>query len=256
MENRKETDLNLSEFMDIVKYLEDEGDNETAERVLKDALDKCQDPLVRWTILISLSGLYYSDGMYAEMNRVSDLLIGEFPDNYAGYHTRIIYETESGDPLKAEEYMDSLPEDFTSHPQYLRDYLKVRMTLGETDYCQPLLSILSFEYGDQDATVSLMALHFLKGENAESAVLAKNILDGEEDQRTYRSFLAYIFQINNLYILSDKHPRGKAREWMKDALEWVKEYLRNTEIEENEGVNTLIRKMEQMVSDEDPGTEK
>lgn len=250
------TDLNIAELMDIVKYLEEEGEKETEEKVLKDALDKSEDPMVRWTLLINLAGFYYSNRMYGDVDKTADQLIREFPDNYAGYHARLIVLIEHGELDQAEECMDSIPEELLSHREYLSDYLKLRIARGDTEYTEPILAILSSEYGDRDATISLMAMHFMRGEHAESGILAKAILDEDAKNPSYRSYLAYLFQINNLYMLSDKHPEGKVKEWMRSALEWVKDYLENTEMEEKEEVDRLIRKMEQMVTDEEPEIEK
>ncbi len=250
------TDLNLSEFMDIVKYLEKEGEKEAEEKVLKDALNKSEDPMVRWTLLVNLAGFYYANRMYPDVDKTADQLTEEFPDNYAGYHAKLTCLIDRGELDQAEEYIDSIPEDLTSHRQYLTDYLKLRIARGDTEYTEPIMGILSSEYGDWDATISLMAMHFMRGEHAESGILAKAILEEDAKDPSYRSYLAYLFQINNLYMLSDKHPEGRVKDWMSNALEWVKEFLRNTEMEENEEVNRLIQKMEQMVSDTDIEPEK
>ena len=242
----EDTYLNISELLDIAKYLEDEGAFEAEEQVLKDALEGSEDPMVRWTLLFNLAGFYYSNQMYSEMDRISDQMIEEFPDNYAGYHLRITSEIDRDEFDKAKEYMDSISEDFMPHPQFLTDYLKANMALGDTEYLEPILAILSSEYGDPDATVAAMVMLFLRGQHAESGVLAKTILEEDAENRSYRSYLAYIFQINNLYILSDKHPEGKVKEWMREALEWVKDYQTGMELD-NEEVNKMIQDMEQFV---------
>ena len=242
----EDTYLNISELLDIAKYLEDEGASEAEEQVLKDALEGSEDPMVRWTLLFNLAGFYYSRQMYSEMNRISDQMIEEFPDNYGGYHLRFTSEFDRGELDKAKEYMDSISEDFMPHPQFLSDYLKLSMAIGDSEYLEPVLAILSSVYGDPDATVAAMVMLFLRGEHAESAVLAKSILEEDAEVRSYRSYLAYIFQINNLYLLSGKHPEGKVKEWMRDALEWVKNYQNSLELD-NEEVNKMIREMEQFV---------
>ena len=269
------------ELLQVIEYLEQEGAKRELEEVLKDALDKVKEPFPRWVILINLAGFYFSNDMYLNLKKVCKQLVKEYPDNYAGYHLYLYSEVGRGKYKKAKDYMMNIPDDLSNHPQYyvdfisllehsdsvdealefidshsevmdivpeyaLRKKIELKMKKDETDEIESILETLSEEYGDLDAVIALMILHFQRGEYIESGVLAKLVLDEDKDNRSYRSYLAYFFQISNLYILSDRHPDGKALAWIQNAIQWIKDYLKENQFDDPE-VNQLIQEIEQAI---------
>lgn len=248
------------DVLEVFEMLDQEGKKREAEAVLIDALEQVEAAFPRWVFYMNLADFYHRNHMYLKMDKISRQMIREYPDNYAGCQIHLLAKKERGHFDEAEKYMEKVGEEFSGHPRYHMDFINLLVDagnpetalayidendqvmevvpdfalrkkidilnhMGKTEGLDSLLIRLVFEYGDPDAANTLMILHFLKGDYRKSASLARAVLEEDADHRGHRSYLAYIFQMANLYELSGRKPDAEVRAWMRKALEWVREYV-------------------------------
>lgn len=273
------------DVLEIFEDLEREGSRREAEAVLTDALEKIEEPFPRWIFAVNLAGFYYRNHMYLKMDKVSKLLRKEFPDNYVGCQIHLFAEKERGHFDEAGKYMETLAADFSRHPQYHMDYINLLDEAGkpeealayiddnisvmelipqfalakkigllnrknEREGLESLLVRLVSEYDDIDAANSVMILYFLRGEFERSARIAKAVLKKDAGARSFRSYLAYCFQIANLYMLCDRKPDARVKAWMRKALDWIIDYIDQAGTDDPD-LNQLIEEIERMLAEDE-----
>lgn len=261
---RINNEISFEEFLNLIKYLLEIDEKRKAEVLMLEALDHLESEFERWTLMIYLTTYYGLNHMYLKMRKVARQMINEFPDNYAGYHAQYMVEIERKHYKEALKYLELIPDTLKKHPKYYEDYLDVCEKIGDYDKLivyidnhdeiiqmipvyalkkkilaynkmgktkkiAPLLLILAAVFDDMDAEIAVMALLFFDENFKESAIIAKHIIDVESENKTYRAFIAYTFQIHNLYIISKRKPSDQAKKFMKKALQWIKEYLQEND---------------------------
>lgn len=245
------------------------GEKRKVEMTYQKALKEVSDLKDRWIIMASFAAYCKDNHMYLKMDKLSKQLISDYPDNYFGYHIHVLMEIGRNHYSEAETYMKKIPERFHRYPEYLADYIDllekqgdVNKLLNYIDNTDEVLDIipayalkkkidilnkqknykeidkitfiLATGYGDYDAILSMMILSFSKGDYELSARIAKYIFDKENEPLTYHYYYAKLFQIFNLYMLSNKQPKGKIKDYILSSIDWVNEYLKIQEIENKE----------------------
>lgn len=245
----------------------DNGDIADAEKNFIEAGMLANTVEAKWTTSSVLAIFYLENEMYLKAEKIAKKMTIEYPDNYQGYHLHIMAETARGHLEEVNAYMDKLPNQFKSHPQYLMDIIDILKIQKKTDELlklfdedgrfndiipqvvlrekinampndeysdekERLVYRLAKNYHDSDAVVSTMIIEFGKRNFKKSSKIANVILDNEKRHPSLKYYLALYFQIFNLYYLADKKPSEKLSKWIESAGNWCVEFTDSLSIPE------------------------
>ncbi len=222
-----------------------------AEKNFKRSLDLCIDKEKRWACLSSIALSYLNKKMFLKAEKMSGVLIKEYPNNYEGYHLHILCEVARENLDDAEAYMRSIPDGFKKHPRFLLDKISLYkekgskkeleellddeaiyeiipqevlrekiVSLSGTEFSEEkekLIEKLASDYGDSDAIFSKMIIEFGRRNFNKSALLAGIVLEDENSSLTVKNLVALYFQIYSFYLLSGEKPSDELKNWIRKA---------------------------------------
>ncbi len=233
-------------FLSLGLLLSSTGNIAETEKRFLDAMKSSKTLEMKWAVSSALAVFYLENEMFLKAEKIAKTLIADYPDNYQGYHIHIMAEVIRDHYDEVYSYMEKLPDNFKTHPQYLIDIVEIykkqkrvdellklfesdnrferyipQIVLREkinalpndeySDDKEKLIYRLAKEYHDSDAVVSTMILEFSKRNFKASSKIANAVLDNEKERPGLKYYLALYFQIFNFYYLAEKKPSAKLR---------------------------------------------
>lgn len=208
---------------------EETGDIKGAEQIYLQLFDLEQsEEKHQWMVLALLSELYERNHMYLKLEKVGKRICQLYPLNYYGYHIWAISLLKRNKAQEAKILLDEISEEMKSLPVCLEDYVRIYIGMEQYDHAESLLKVLSVEFGNLTAMISLGFLMLSREEYRKAIELSDFILNYVEKEDEIPIFYSNL--IRSLAKISEDSKNNRPIDDTIDAmLNYIEENQLNAE---------------------------